>query len=164
VSNFDRFIDRVLDHEGGYVNDPRDPGGETKYGISKRSYPHVDIANLTRDEAKAIYKRDFWNRIQGERLPAPVAFFALDFAVNSGHGTAIRKLQAAAGVADDGMIGPVSLTAINAADMVGLLMRYAAERIDFLRKLSKFKDFGGGWMARVATNLRHAATDVEALA
>ena len=81
---FRDYIERVLSHEGGYVNDPRDPGGETRWGISKRSYPHVDIKRLTRDDAIAIYERDFWRRVQGDKLPRQFAFQALDAAVNHG--------------------------------------------------------------------------------
>lgn len=72
--NFDEAFERTLGHEDGYVDDPRDPGGETKWGISKRSYPHLDIKNLTQDQAKGIYRTDFWNRINADRLPDGVAF------------------------------------------------------------------------------------------
>ena len=81
MSNFDDFIGRVLTHEGGYVLDPRDPGGETRWGISKRSYPHVDIKNLSRESAVGIYRRDFWDRVQGDKLPRSFSFQALDAAV-----------------------------------------------------------------------------------
>ena len=81
---FDLAFDRLIGHEGGYVNDPDDPGGETKWGISKRSYPHLDIAALTREEAREIYLRDFWSRINADRLPFSIAYQLLDFAINSG--------------------------------------------------------------------------------
>jgi lysozyme family protein len=156
---FEKYIERVLTHEGGYVNDPKDPGGETKFGISKRSYPNLNIAALTRDEAKAIYKRDFWLRVHADELPGPVAYQALDFAVNSGIETAIRKLQAALGVADDGLWGPVTRAAVHKANAPALIMAYAAERLDFLRKLRGWVNYGSGWAGRVAENLRYGAVD-----
>lgn len=157
--SFDVFIERVLSHEGGYVNDPRDPGGETKFGIAKRSYPNTDIKALTRQQAIEIYRRDFWARVQGEKLPAEVAFQVLDAAVNHGPGNAIRWLQRAAGVADDGAFGPISLAAVRRASAADLVLKFNAERLRFYRKLSAFDAFGRGWIDRVATNLDHAATD-----
>jgi lysozyme family protein len=83
MSVFDDLIGRVLTHEGGYVSDPRDPGGETRFGIAKRSYPNVDIKALTRDDAIAIYRRDFWVRVQGDKLPRAFAFQALVLKFNA---------------------------------------------------------------------------------
>lgn len=160
MSGFDTLIERVLKHEGGYVNDPDDPGGETQWGISKRSYPNVDIRALTRDGAKEIYRVDFWQRVHGDEMPAAVAYQALDFAVNSGIETAIRKLQLAAGAADDGHWGPVTRAAIAAAPLAPLLLRYFAERMDFQRRLSTYSKFGAGWTGRNAANLRFAAEDI----
>jgi len=155
--NFDEAFSRLIGHEGGYVNDPRDPGGETKFGISKRSYPDVNIATLTVDAAKAIYYRDFWKPL-GDAHPA-IKFQTFDFAVNSGINTAIRKLQAAIGVADDGHWGPLSAAALNAMDVSDVIMRFVAERLDFWRKLSTWPTYGSGWAGRAATNLRFAAKD-----
>ena len=97
--NFNEAIERVLSHEGGYVNNPADPGGETQWGISKRSYPNVDIKALTRSQAVEIYRRDFWGAVNADDMPDGVAYQTLDFAVNSGVGTAIRYMQRALGVA-----------------------------------------------------------------
>jgi lysozyme family protein len=156
--NFDEAFDRLIGNEGGYVNDPRDPGGETKYGISKRSYPTLDIANLTRDDAKAIYLRDFWEPL-GD-APAAVKFQVFDFAVNSGISTAIRKLQSAIGVADDGHWGPVSAAKLASVPVPVVLMLFVAERLDFWRKLTTWPNFGAGWAGRAATDLRYAAKDI----
>ena len=156
---FDDLIDRVLSHEGGYVNDPRDPGGETKFGISKRAYPGVDIKNLTRDQAINIYRRDFWDRVQGDKLPRAFAFQALDAAVNHGIGNAVRWMQRAAGVADDGVIGPMTLAAVSRADPADLVLKFNGERLRFYTKLSTFDAFGRGWVNRVAANLDYAAGD-----
>ena len=160
--SFDVSIARLLDNEGGYVNDPADPGGETKFGISKRSYPNVDIANLTREGAANIYRRDFWNPIGADALPAPLQFQLLDFAVNCGVGTAIRKLQVSIGVADDGHFGPISAAALAKTPPVVVTFRFLAEELDYRRKLAGWPRYGAGWTARVATDLRFAAQDFAA--
>ena len=159
MNSFTVAINRLLGNEGKYVNNPADPGGETKWGISKRSYPHLDIANLTRDEAIAIYKRDFWDKIDGDTMPPGVGFQLLDFAVNSGIETAIRALQRAVGVADDGNFGPVSLGALKAQSSADTIMKFLAERLMFMTGLSTWVDFGKGWARRIAADLRYGATD-----
>jgi lysozyme family protein len=160
--NFDVCFDRLLKptHEGeAYVNDPNDPGGETKYGISKRSYPRIDIKSLTRDDAKEIYRNDFWIPLRG--LPDSVLFQLFDFAVNSGIGNAIRGIQRAINVADDGHWGPYSQSQAALISESDLLMRVIAERMRFMVKLKNFKHHGGGWMNRMAANLIYAAEDNE---
>lgn len=157
--NFETAFNRLLGHEGGYVNDPNDPGGETNWGISKRSYPNLDIKNLKRDDAKDIYHRDFWNRINADKLHDGVAFQLLDFAINSGIDTAIRKYQRALGVADDGHFGPRSLNAAQTMTETDQIMRLIAERIDFMVRLRNWPHHGAGWMRRMASNLRYGADD-----
>jgi lysozyme family protein len=152
------YIGRILGHEGGYSNDPKDPGGETNWGISKRSYPNVDIKNLTRDGAIAIYKRDFWAQC-GQGLALGVMFQVLDASVNHGIGNAIRMLQRAVGVADDGHWGSVSITAYMAMSVSDVLMLFLAERGEFMAKLKTFDTFGRGWTRRICLNLRYAAQD-----
>ncbi len=159
MSMFLDLIDRVLSHEGGYSNDPRDPGGETKFGISKRSYPAVDIKALTRPQAIAIYERDFWQRVQGDKLPRPFVFQALDAAVNHGIGNAVRWMQRAAGVADDGIIGPLTMAAVARREPADLVLLFNAERLEFYAMLGKFDVYGRGWVNRTAGNLRYAAQD-----
>lgn len=155
--NFDQAFTRLLGSEGGYSNNPADPGGETNWGISKRSYPAVDIRNLTQDGAKAIYLRDFWDPIGGAH-PA-IKFQVFDFAVNSGMQTAIRKLQAAIGVADDGHWGPVSAAKLSSLDVNDVLMRFVAQRLRFWTSLSTWAQFGKGWANRAAANLEYATED-----
>lgn len=157
--NFDEAIERVLPMEGGYSNDPNDPGGETNFGISKRSYPFVDIAGLTRDGAKAIYRTDFWENIHADELYDGVAYQSLDFAVNSGVGTAIRYLQRVLGVADDGHWGPVTAAAAKAMPEHRQIMLLAAARLDFMRKLKAWPSYSSGWTGRIAANLRYGAGD-----
>jgi lysozyme family protein len=159
MDRFGVFIERLLTHEGGYVNDPRDPGGETKWGISKRSYPRVNIRTLSRDAAIEIYRRDFWERSHADYLAPAVGFQMLDAAVNSGIDQATRWLQRAAGVADDGIVGPVTLGALRIADSCDLVMRFNAERLDFMTRLTTWDRFGRGWARRIAGNLRYGAND-----
>ena len=94
--NFDDIIEVVLHHEGGYVNDPDDPGGETNFGIAKRSHPDVDIANLTKDGAKEIYKEHYWDRNKVEDLPEDLRHIYFDMCVNQGRGRAVKIMQRAA--------------------------------------------------------------------
>jgi lysozyme family protein len=152
-------VERTLGIEDGYVNNPRDPGGETKWGISKREYPDLDIASLTRDDAKAIYKRDFWDKC-GAFLHDAVMFQVFDAAVNHGIGNAIRMLQRAVDTADDGYFGPYSQSALANMAEAKVLMRFLAQRLRFMRKLSRWADFGRGWADRIATDLDYAAEDL----
>lgn len=156
---FDVLINRVLGNEGCYVNNPSDPGGETNFGIAKRSYPMLDIKNLTRQAAIEIYRRDFWDRVQGDKLHPAVAFQALDAAVNHGIGNSVRWLQRAAGVADDGVMGPLTMTVIGRRDPAYLVLMFNAERLEFYASLKAFDVFGRGWVRRDAANLRYGAQD-----
>ena len=159
MSSFDVAFDRLLGSEGGYCNNPADPGGETNWGISKRSYPNVDIKALTRVGAKAIYERDFWSRIHADALPDGVAFQVFDFAVNSGIETAVRHLQRAVGVAEDGYWGPVTRAAVAARSESDIIMRFVASRLDFWTSLSTWSAFGRGWARRAASDLRYGSED-----
>ena len=157
--NFDEAFDRLMKHEGGYVNDPKDPGGETKYGISKRSYPDEDIANMTPDRAKVIFRRDFWDKVHGDKLHDGVAWQLADFAYHSGPATAIRYLQRAVGVADDGDWGPASQAAADEMSETDTIMRLNGERLDLMTRLKNWPAHGRGWARRIAQNLRLGAVD-----
>ena len=157
--NFDTAFDRLIGHEGGYVSNSSDPGGETRWGISKRSYPNVDIKNLTRTGAKDIYRVDFWARIRADALPDGVAYQLFDFAVNSGIETAVRYFQRALGVADDGHWGPASQSAADRATESDMIMGLNAERLDLMTKLVNWPNASRGWARRIAQNLRFGMTD-----
>lgn len=158
---FLKCINRVLGHEGGYVDDPTDPGGETKWGISKRSYPRVDIKNLTRNQAIAIYYRDFWLKIRGDEISDGCAHQLMDTAVNSGCAQAIRFMQRALGVADDGHFGPISMDAMRKAKEIDVVMLVMAERLDFMTHLKNWPNHGKGWARRMALNIRYALEDLK---
>lgn len=144
---FTAAVTATLAQEGGYVNDPRDPGGETNFGISKRAYPAIDIKALTRDDAIAIYFRDYWQPIHGDALPYPVALVLFDIRVNGGAG--VKWLQEALGVTADGVLGPATLAAANAStDPAGLAGRILRRRVLFYSSLPTFAAFGAGWVQR----------------
>lgn len=154
---FDVAVNFVLSHEGGYVNDPQDPGGETKYGISKRSYPSLDIAALTREQAIEIYRRDFWERCRCDDLPPAVGLLLFDAAVNQGPNAAIRHLQRALHVAVDGVIGP---TTINAARQAGnsAVAEFVAQRSVAYATNPNVARYGLGWFRRLAAAHEAALT------
>lgn len=172
--NYDTIFERIIGHEGHFQNDRSDRGnwtsgqigvGElkgTKYGISAMSYPHLDIENLTLQEAKDIYYNDFWLRVKGDELHAALAYQLFDAAINHGIGNAIRILQRAVDVADDGRMGPLTHEAVRLRGTDDALKLFNAERILFFTKLSTFHLYGKGWMRRVAQNLKYAAWDYNA--
>ena len=143
----------ILRWEGGYVNHPADPGGETKYGISKRSYPHLDIASLTLTDAKEIYWRDYWAKAGCDLCDPGLALVVFDAAVNNGVRQAVRWLQQAVVVASDGVIGPLTQAAIAAAKGqagVAAMQEMHAQRIDTMARLPGWSSFGTGWSRRLA--------------
>ena len=153
---FDDAFDKLISHEGGYVNDSRDPGLETKFGISKRSYPAEDIKGLTLERAKAIYRRDFWGVAGCDAVPDAIKFDLFDMAVNSGPVTAIKTLQRSVGVTPDGLLGPITLQALNSTPAPRLVARFNGNRLDFMTDLKNWPVFGKGWAKRVASNLKEA--------
>lgn len=153
MSDFNLAIPTVLRHEGGYVNNPSDPGGETNFGITKRSYPTVDIKNLTVEAASAIYRRDFWDAHRyGDILAQAVATKVFDTAVNMGAKRAHIFLQDSVDVTPDGVLGPVTLARVNAANSVLLLQQYQQEQAAYYQKLvvanPRLQQFLKGWMNR----------------
>lgn len=154
--NFDQAFERLLGHEGGYVFDRRDPGGETKFGISARSYPAEDIKNMTLERAKAIYLRDYWGPAGCDAVPEPIKFDLFDMAVNSGVSTALKTLQRAVGEVADGVLGPKTLQAINSMPAPRLIARFNGERLDYITTLTNWPAHGKGWCRRIAANLKAA--------
>ena len=148
MGNFQHCIDRILAEEGGQSNHPADPGGLTKFGISQHAYPTLDMAHLTLADAEALYRRDYWQPIQGDQLPPGLDLLMLDCAINQGVITAIRLLQEAVGVTVDGIIGPVTLAHAHQA-MPELLVDYGALRA-WRYEINRNEDaFGKGWFRRL---------------
>ena len=156
---FDIAFDHVLDLEGGYVNDPRDPGGETNLGITHATLARAvelaivpagtTVAGLTPDQAKAIYRALYWVPVKGDQLPWPLAAFVFDAAVNQGVGAAIRMLQETLQVKADGILGPVSLAAARKGDAGELAALYMARRALRYTGTRNFDRFGLGWLKRL---------------
>jgi lysozyme family protein len=154
----EKALELVGIREGGYSNDPNDPGGETNHGISKRSYPELDIKNLLWEDAVKLYERDFWLAPKISYLPDPLQFSVFDFAINSGPTTAIGYLQRMLKVADDGILGPITLEALETdplfnADKWLFTAKYNALRLSFMTKLKNWPVHGKGWANRIAKNI-----------
>lgn len=160
MSNFEKAISVVLAHEGGYVNHPADPGGETKYGITKRSYPNVDIKNLTLAQAKKIYFNDFWKPYRYEQIVNDeMATKLFDTSVNTGTKRAVKFVQQALNrmgksLVVDGIFGPGTLAAINDVDNFALLNVYRDIQAEYYKSLvaadPKKSVFLRGWLVRAA--------------
>lgn len=160
---FDEVFERCMGHEGGYVNHPNDPGGETIWGITiatARANGYTGpMRYMKREQAKEIYRKAYWQRAKCAQYNSAIGFQMFDAAVNHGIGNAIRILQRAVGVADDGLVGQITLAAINEKSLDDVLVLFNAERLEFYAKLKTFHTFGRGWTRRVASNLRYAAGD-----
>ena len=156
--NWDDCFAMVIKSEGGFVNNPKDPGGMTNLGITRsawqgylnRDVTETEMRALTPEGVKPFYKAFYWDRIKGDSLPDGVDYAAYDFAVNSGPHRAAQYLQEIAGVTADGMIGPKSLEAIQSCDAKETADAICDMRLDFLKRLATFDTFGKGWIRRVA--------------
>lgn len=156
MADFQKAIAFVLKNEGVYSDDSEDSGGETKYGISQQSYPHLDIKNLTQEEALEIYRKDFWQPYQD--LPEKVAIKVFDYAVNMGHQQAVKILQkalrccGASQIQDDGILGPLTKQALRIINPDWLIIALRSEAAGFYRLLvaknSKNQKFLNGWLNR----------------
>lgn len=156
--NFAEALQHVLKHEGGFINHPEDPGGMTNLGCTKAVWEEwcghpVDektMRNLKPADVAPLYKRKYWDKVQGDELPSGVDYAVFDAAVNSGPGRAAKWLQACVGVEVDGAIGPKTLAAVRAADAKELIDDYSKRRLSFLMDLKHWPTFGKGWSRRVA--------------
>lgn len=147
----------VLKEEGGFSNHPRDPGGATRFGITRATLAHWrgrpatvgDVRLLTKAEAAAIYEARYWRPVHGDELPPGVDLALFDLAVNSGPGRALNILQAALGQKQDGVVGRKTLAALAAAEAAGLVRELSRRRLVFLMGLPTWPVFGRGWSGRV---------------
>ena len=155
--NWIKCLETILHHEGGYVNHPKDPGGETNLGVTKRVYEDFggtkDMKDLTREDVEPIYKKNYWDRVKGDELPAGLDLCVFDFGVNAGTGRAAKYLQTLIGTVADGGIGPNTLKKLNDyVDQKGIedtIKSYQADRQKYYESLSTFATFGKGWTRRV---------------
>lgn len=163
--NFEIALHALLKHEGGFVNDPRDPGGMTNLGVTKRVWEEFVGRDVDESEMRALtpkavaplYKKRYWDSVHGDDLPSGVDLCVFDCAVNSGPGQSARFLQRAVGVDPDGSIGPRTLVAVQAADPHDIIDKFTMIREAFLKGLPTFVHFGKGWLVRTAAVERQAS-------
>lgn len=166
LSNFDKALDKVLEHEGGFSTDERDRGnqlpdgrkGSTMLGVTQANWEAFvghpvtwnDMKALTRETVKPFYKRLYWDKVHGDDLPEGLDYLMVDFAINAGAGRAVKLLQEAIGTVPDGVIGPKTLAALKAANPVDLIDKFSAAKEAFYKGLKDFPIYGKGWLNRVA--------------
>lgn len=154
--NFEQCMGWLLEHEGGYVNHPSDPGGETNLGVTRAVYEQYagrqvldgEMQGLTHDDVYPIYKENYWDRVRGDELPSGVDWSVFDWGVNSGTSRSAKALQRIVGVEQDGGIGPMTLQAVAEMEEAEIIEQMHYVREKFYRSLSTFDTFGKGWLRR----------------
>ena len=158
IHNYEKCLEIILHHEGGYVNHPKDPGGETNMGVTKRVYEEwggtKDMKDLTFEDVAPIYKKNYWDRVKGDVLSSGLDLCIFDFGVNAGTGRAAKFIQKMIGVTADGGIGPQTLRALGIYEeevggVAEVIKEYQIRRQEYYESLSTFKTFGRGWTRRV---------------
>jgi lysozyme family protein len=159
ISNWQKSFELMLKSEGGYVNNPADPGGMTNLGVTKATWENwvgresdeAEMRGLTPEKVEPLYKKKYWDAVRGDEIEnGGVAYLLFDFAVNAGVGRSIKTLQTAVGVTPDGGFGPMTMAAVQAIDPVELIEKFSQAKEDFYRSLGTFATFGKGWLNRVA--------------
>tara|TARA_B100001057_G_scaffold265043_1_gene265269 strand:- start:579 stop:1091 length:513 start_codon:yes stop_codon:yes gene_type:complete len=150
--NFDECLKMLLHHEGGYVNHPKDPGGETNLGVTKRVYEKwggtKDMKDLTVEDVAPIYKKEYWDRCKCDDLESGIDWAVFDWAVNSGTGRSAKAVQKICGATQDGAIGPKTLALIGKQNTQYVVEEFGKIRQDFYESLKTFDTFGKGWTRR----------------
>ncbi len=167
--NFEQSLARVLKHEGGFVNHPRDPGGATNKGITIATYRRFvkrggtvrDLKNITDAQVAKVYKKQYWDKVQADHLPSGVDYAVFDFAVNSGPGRAAKFLQRVVGARADGVIGDQTLAAVRSKNPAAIVGEVCDTRLAWLQGLRTFTTFGKGWTRRV-NDVKRVATAMAA--
>lgn len=158
MMTFEIAFDKLIEREGGYVSAEKaaadgDRGGETKYGISKRAYPGVDIQSLTLERAQQIYRRDYWGPAGCDAVPSEVKYPLFDYAVIGGVKSAIKALQCAVGEVPDGIIGPRTLMAVRNTHPLRIALRLQAAMLEQMSNVPSWPTHGRGWVRRVVRNM-----------
>ena len=162
--NFDKCLEMLLSHEGGFVNHPEDPGGITNLGVTKKVYDEwtgsesteQEMRDLTPDDVAPIYKKNYWDRVKGDSLPSGLDWACFDWCVNSGSGRPAKAVQRAVGATQDGAIGPQTLGLIMEKDPEEIINYVYGVRQDFYKGLKTFETFGRGWTRRNKETLHQA--------
>ena len=164
--NFNEALKAILKHEGGYVHHPRDPGGMTNLGVTKKVWEEwvghpvgeKEMRALTPDTVAPMYKKKYWDAVKADELPTGLDYLMFDFAINAGPGRAAKTMQKAIGTTPDGAIGPKTMAALKAADPADLIAKFSMEKELFYKALPTFATFGKGWLRRVDEAKSHAVT------
>lgn len=164
AESFDHCLKIILHHEGGYVNHPKDPGGETNLGVTKRVYEEwggtKEMRDLTVEDVAPIYEKNYWGRLKCDKLPIGLDLCVFDFGVNAGTGRAAKYLQRMIGASADGAIGPNTLSKVrefvSTEGLDAAIMDYQSARQKYYESLSTFETFGRGWTRRVDETSKEA--------
>lgn len=164
AANYQKCLDMILHHEGGYVNHPKDPGGETNLGVTKRVYEDFggtkDMKDLTVEDVAPIYEKNYWGRMKCDEIPSGLDLCVFDFGVNAGTGRSAKFLQTMIGTTADGGIGPNTLSKLaDYVDENGIedtIKNFQAERQSYYEGLGTFETFGKGWTRRVTETTESA--------
>lgn len=156
-ANYNKCLETILHHEGGYVNHPKDPGGETNLGVTKRVYEEwggdKDMKDLLVEDVAPIYKKNYWDKVKGDSLPDGLDLCVFDFGVNAGPGRSAKYLQNMIGTVADGGIGPNTLKKVDEYvdkhGLVNTIVNFQSARQSYYEQLSTFETFGRGWTRRV---------------
>ena len=160
--NFGHCLDLVLKSEGGWVNHPSDPGGETNLGVTKRvweewvGHPVESLKNLTKDQVAPLYEQKYWRPCYGEVLPRGLNYVVFSFGVNAGPGRSVKLLQQSIGVVPDGIVGPRVRTKIRESNVADIIKSFCEFRREYYKSLKNFPIFGKGWLNRVDEEERQA--------
>lgn len=168
-NNFEKCLEMLLHHEGGYVNNVHDKGGMTNLGVTKRVYDkwidrestEEEMRNLTPEDVAPIYKKNYWNRVKGDSLPSGLDWSCFDWAVNSGSGRPAKAVQRAVGATPDGAIGPQTVGLVMEKDPEFIIDYVYTVRKSFYEGLDDYKHFGRGWSRRNKETLKQALSMVE---
>jgi lysozyme family protein len=162
TGNFKECLALVLKSEGGWVNNPNDPGGETNLGVTKRvweewvNHPVTTMKNLTEAEVAPLYEQKYWRPCYGEVLPRGLDLLSFSMGVNAGPGRSVKLLQQSIGCVPDGVIGPKTRELISSSNSATLIAKFSEARRDYYRSLKTFPIFGKGWLSRVDTEEKEA--------
>jgi lysozyme family protein len=164
--NFEKSLEMLLKSEGGFVNNPKDPGGMTNLGVTAKVWSEFkgretsekEMRNLTKDDVAVLYEKKYWDTCKCDDLPSGIDYLVFDFAVNAGPGRSIKILQKAIGVPEDGAIGPVTLQNIDVMDKNDLITRFSNAKKEFYESLPTFPTFGKGWLSRIDVVRGNAST------
>jgi lysozyme family protein len=167
--NFARCLSLVLKHEGGWADNPKDPGRATMKGVTigtfrayvKPNATKDDLRKITNEQIATVYRRHYWDKVAGAELPDGIDYAVFDFAVNSGPDRAAKYLQKVAGVTQDGKIGPATIKATRDKLPAGVINRLCDDRLTFLKRLKTWSTFGKGWSTRVK-DVRSVALEMSA--